>query len=209
MITTERWEINQQLGVDTALAEALWADGVANGADHDITGINDDNTVRANNGTLLVRRKPLHETNESRLSLTAEDICNTAIRELVRMRREQIDIISYGIVPSQDQKSVFTVTPWLSDLLPCPPTTFDHEVAPKLQSYLQVPAADFNLEDLNVRPQATPHIYMWDISRSAQFSTLQSNHTPFLHDPEPRLSDDATQAYMLARHLSSLQLNVA
>ena len=110
--------------------------------------------------------------------LDSETYCATARREFGRLRQLGLKVISFTNAPGLHPKEVITITPWIPQLEDITAEQYGKYVKPPLLQYYQ---------EAEQRRYAGPPYITGDIITAQQYSTVQGEETPLLHDVDPFL----------------------
>lgn len=162
--------LNENIPVAINEAARLWEDSVPMPKSSGKSGFEDSQHIRrSENGLWVIRQfqRGLNSTSATREE-TTEELCDLANKAIDGLIAAGISVISRGNVPSLLGHRIFTITPWIKDMVPVSQQQFYREVDPILEAYYQ---------------SAGP--LLSDIDKIDQFSVARSlNSKPFLHDAD-------------------------
>jgi hypothetical protein len=139
-------------------------------------------------------------------SLACEEVIEIAHREIDRLEELGIEVISRAFVANRFGTHIYTFTPYLTAYSPCSAGYFEGKISTQLSEYFSKPASHFDPITMKARALAPP--FLWDIRSYHQFSSLTGDvMTAFLHDVDPLLSNNASEAYTYHKQLGNLSLN--
>jgi hypothetical protein len=181
--------LNQVLDVNTTVAEKLWLEGSEPPEEIDF---HRDNAAISKNGLWLIRRLKLNELEASLVGTikSPDQICLAAVAELSQLRKHGLSAISHGFATNHDGSGVFTVSPYIPDLIKCTSSDFREYVAPSLTNYLTEYQEDYK----NDRSR----LCFDDIYTSRQYSKLGQTSIPILLDVDPIMRVGGAWADQLA-----------
>jgi hypothetical protein len=114
------------------------------------------------------------------------------------LKRLGLNVISFGLTPTEDGSKIFTVTKYITDLISCSQIEFRQFVAPVLVDYIRAHDTEPNVSPTAIKP------YMDDIYNYGQYFKLIPNGRPILHDVEPFMRDDNVRLVNIHKYLSYL-----
>jgi len=126
--------------------------------------------LRSADGRWLIRRQvaPLPAD-----ILTTHETVDTAAVELERLQTHGIDVVSHGITTSPMAETIFTVSPWIPDMVPCGEDAFRAAIAPRVGHYFR---------------DSLGELVLYDVGKKEQFSSCAATDgQPFMHDADPEL----------------------
>lgn len=171
--------LNQQFEVAPQEAEELYNNGLNLGelqnqgehlGDHDMP----DASVRSRDGQWLIRAEPAQHFIED-----ADYACAQGLKEHLKLRRYGVFIVSHAFTPSIDGSILYTVTPWISGMEPCPLPYYKRYIEPRLRLY--------HTQKLRlVKATGIEPPCLTDVAWPHQYSVVPSQALPgFLHDVGP------------------------
>jgi hypothetical protein len=154
---------NRSFEVSPNDAAMLWAEGVPLPKSDPANGrLHPKRILRSSDGMWLIRRDQKKRDKER--------VIEDASQEFERLQELGITVISRSMLISPGGESILTLSPWISDIVPCPTDVFATEVEPKLDRYFKTSIGG---------------PYLTDIDKQNQFSHTEWAPEPFLHDVDP------------------------
>jgi hypothetical protein len=105
---------------------------------------------------------------------TAEETCVIALKEFARLQSCEVDVISRGCIAPTDKPHVYTVNPWIPEMVTCTEAEYLTGIKPKLNPYFS-------------REGWGPILPPEEVARPDQYSTSPIFNSPFYHDTDTRL----------------------
>jgi hypothetical protein len=140
---------------------------------------------RSENGEWHLKFDPLHDEDYFHTDLTPEERCDIHDKELARLRRLGLHVITFARVPFNEARKVMTLTPWVEGIKEATPDQRDTYITPVVRKYYQ---GWLRAQKYKITRNRRPY-YALDLSVE-QHSTVEGRERPFLHDLDPALNNN-------------------
>lgn len=167
--------VNERFDISPHAAARLWSEGVPLPATSDHYPPDyypsPGRILRSADGRWIIRRQAPNLPTDD---LSIHDAVDTTMAEFERLQRMGLDVISRGMTTSPMAETIFTVSPWIPDMVPCDQAAFKDSIAPVVTDYFKRVMGSVGLRD---------------ISRRFQYSSCgETEGRHFMHDPDPELT---------------------
>jgi hypothetical protein len=170
--------LNRNFAISIAEASNMWADARPMPPEAKRDPIQVARIRRSENGKWVIRLYSLAIDPERLNDCSAEDVCDISKSAHRDLADDGIPFLSFGNVPSVLGEKVFTVTPWVNGIKPCPAATFEAEIAPLLALHK---ARSIQLSKPRLDETETGLLEQYSVAPA-------TNGRPFYHDVDPYLT---------------------
>ena len=161
--------VNGRFELSCSEAQSLWQSSLTLESDGPDTGTE---LRRSECGKWAVRSFRNEDPDEK---MWASERVVLASTQLERLKRFGLSVVTYAMTATDDQKRVYTVSPWIMEADKCPESLYQSVIEPTLNAF-------YACGDQSSR-------VLHDIRKAEQFSVLPNDRqVPFLHDIDPHLA---------------------